>query len=57
MKEFQAQNRNIVYIETQGTLKDDEWGDELHPTTAGFKRVAAKFQNALRAKFPTLPEP
>jgi hypothetical protein len=32
-------------------------GDELHPTTAGFKRVAAKFQNVLRSKFPTLPEP
>jgi len=57
MKEFQAQNKLVVYIETQGTLKDNEWGDELHPTTAGFKRMAAKFQNALRSRFPALPEP
>jgi len=55
MEEFEAQNRRVVYIRTQGTLKDNEWGDELHPTTAGFKRVAAKFQNRLRSVFPTLP--
>lgn len=56
MKEFQAQHPRVIYIETQGTLKDNEWGDELHPTTAGFKRMAAKFQNTLRTVFPTLPE-
>jgi len=57
MEEFEAQNLRVIYIRTQGTLKDDEWGDELHPTMAGFKRVAAKFQTVLRSKFWTLPKP
>ena len=55
MEEFEAQNRRVVYIRTQGTLKDNEWGDELHPTTAGFVRVASKFQKELRSVFRTLP--
>jgi hypothetical protein len=57
MEDFAARTRNVVYIRTQGTLKENEWGDELHPTTAGFKRLAAKFQNELRRKFPDLPKP
>ncbi len=44
------------HVRTQGTLADDEWGDEMHPTTAGFKKVAAKFQAALVEVFPKLPK-
>ena len=57
MEDFEAQNDRVVYIRTQGTLQDSDWGDELHPTTAGFNKIAAKFQNALRLHFPDLPEP
>ena len=42
----------LVYIETQGTLRPSQWANELHPTPDGFKLVAGKFLNALRAKFP-----
>jgi len=45
------------HIRTQGTLKDSDWGDELHPTTAGFQKITAKFQTALVNVFPQLPPP
>jgi hypothetical protein len=45
-----------VYVRTQGTLKNSEWKDELHPTTQGFQKVARKFQAALAGAFPTLPK-
>ena len=43
------------YVRTQGTLTNTEWKDEIHPTTAGFKKVARKFQAALSEVFPSLP--
>lgn len=43
---------NWRHIRTQGTLQDNEWGDELHPTTAGFKKITGKFQAALVEAFP-----
>jgi hypothetical protein len=58
MERFEIENKRVVYVRTQGTLsKDSDWGDELHPTTAGFKKIAGKFQNALRDVFPNLPKP
>lgn len=45
------------HIRTQGTLEDNEWGDELHPTSAGFRKIAAKFQAALSDVFPKLRKP
>jgi hypothetical protein len=57
LERFEQQNKRIVYMRTQGTLnKDTDWGDELHPTTAGFRKIAAKCQNALRSVFPDLPK-
>jgi hypothetical protein len=43
-----------VYVRTQGTLSRNDWNDELHPTTAGFAKIAAKFEIALEAKLPGL---
>ena len=40
------------HIRTQGTLADNEWEDELHPTTAGFKKVTSKFAATLSDTFP-----
>lgn len=54
---FEWENANFIHVRTQGTLAANEWGDELHPTMAGYKKVAAKFQTALREWFPNLPEP
>lgn len=45
------------HVRTQGTLKDNEWEDELHPTSAGFKKVTAKFHVALAEVFSGLPQP
>jgi hypothetical protein len=46
-----------VDIRTQGTLQKNEWQDEIHPKTSGFKKITAKFQQALAETFPTLPKP
>jgi len=43
-----------VYVRTQGTLTRNDWGDELHPTEAGFAKIAAKFETALEEKLPGL---
>lgn len=42
---------NFILVDTQGTLADDEWANELHPTESGFVKVADRFLAALRAKF------
>jgi hypothetical protein len=34
---------NFHLVETQGTLADADWANELHPTPAGFKKMAQKF--------------
>jgi hypothetical protein len=46
-----------VHVRTQGTLKDSDWANELHPTTVGFKKIAAKYQAALAGVFPSLATP
>jgi len=43
----------VFYVETQGTLKSrGDWANELHPTEAGFTRLAQPFLQALRTKLP-----
>ncbi len=47
---------NVCYVKITGTLSSTwengeyqkDWGNELHPTRDGFKRVAAKFEESLR---------
>jgi hypothetical protein len=46
-----------VVVQTQGTFPDSSriwWENELHPTEAGFKAIATKFQAALKSRFPQL---
>ena len=45
-------SNNFILIDTQGTLKPPDWANELHPYPGGFQSFAAKFVQALRAKFP-----
>ncbi len=52
LEEFAASTPNVVYVQTQGTLAPDQWANELHATPAGFKLIAAKFREALAARFP-----
>ncbi len=43
---------NFVHVQTQGTLSDRQWANELHPTPAGFSAITTKFVEALRLRFP-----
>jgi hypothetical protein len=47
-----AQQPNVVLVETPGTLADNEWNDELHPSRTGFKKIAGKFRDKLKLQFP-----
>jgi hypothetical protein len=38
-------------VETQGTLTDDDWANELHPGSVGFKKIAERFVGRLRGSF------
>jgi len=54
--DLESEHKDIVYIRTQGALDPDtDWANEIHPTGAGFEKMAAKFQAALRSVFPELP--
>ncbi len=52
MSKLEKRHADIVYVRTQRTLDDTEWGDELHPTTGGFTKLAKLFEAAMTAKFP-----
>ncbi len=41
----------FILVDTQNTLAPEEWANELHPYSAGFKKIAQKFVDALRAHF------
>jgi len=48
LKKAAAAGTNIRYVDLRGTLRDAQWGNELHPTEAGFRAVAARIEQALR---------
>lgn len=39
-------------VDTQGSLTDTDWANELHPFPAGFRTIAGKFVAELRRNFP-----
>lgn len=43
-------NKLVTVIPTQGTLADDEWANELHPSNNGFKKIAKVFQTKIEEK-------
>ena len=45
--------KKFVVVPTQGTLSadDSDWQNEIHPSPAGFTKIAAKFEAALRSVF------
>jgi hypothetical protein len=52
-----AEDANVekfVVVPTQGTLSpdDSDWQNEIHPSSAGFAKIATKFQVALASIFP-----
>jgi hypothetical protein len=43
---------NFTLVDTQGVLDPADWANELHPYPQGFQKLAGKFVDALRSKFP-----
>jgi hypothetical protein len=54
LKQLLAGFPNARYLDLRGVVGKDQkrWYDELHPTDAGFKSVAGKFDDAIRAAKP-----
>lgn len=54
MLEGLASNKayNVVHVKTLGTLRADQWANELHPKPDGFRLIAQKFENELAVAFP-----
>ena len=50
-----AQNHDVYLVETAGTLSDADWANEMHPTPAGFDRLAERFRPLLRTLIPGTP--
>jgi type IV secretory pathway TrbF-like protein len=44
----------FLVVPTQGTLEPTaaDWQNEIHPSPAGFAKIAQKFQTALASAFP-----
>lgn len=53
VKRLSETTNKFVYIQTQGLLNPaTEWGNEIHPNSAGFQKVAVAFNNELAKLFP-----
>lgn len=50
-----ANHANVVKVDARGTLQPAEWQDEIHPSAAGFRKIANQFQAKLKTVFPALP--
>lgn len=57
LQKLELRYDRFYHVRTQGTLNANEWGDEIHPTRAGFEKIAAKIQAAICEEFPALPKP
>jgi hypothetical protein len=57
LQKLEQSNERFYHVRTQETLKESEWGDEIHPTKAGFEKIAARIQKAICEEFPMLPKP
>lgn len=57
MERMEKERTGFIYVRTQGTLnRETDWDDELHPTTAGFRKIARVIKQALKVRFGGLPE-
>jgi hypothetical protein len=45
----QSHYKNFKYVDLRGSIKKDEWYDELHPFDVGAKKTAAKYAAAIQA--------
>jgi len=52
LSSFAREHENFYYIATPGILTEHDWKDEIHPNTAGFKKVARCFEATLKELLP-----
>lgn len=45
---------NFSVVKTLGTLKEDQWRNEIHPTPEGFRILSSKFEQEIRKKKPSM---
>lgn len=51
LKSLVESNENMQLVQTQGTLDSiDDWDNEIHPTRAGFKKLAKKFIRHIKSE-------
>ena len=43
LKELEKENDRFIFLDTRGTVKKDEWQDEIHPNRKANKRLAKLF--------------
>ncbi|MEM7360100.1 MAG: hypothetical protein AAF431_13445 [Pseudomonadota bacterium] len=43
LKNFAKNNQRVRIVQTQGTLVESEWANELHPRNVGFRKIAKLF--------------
>jgi len=39
------QNKRVNIVQTQGTLNDDDWANEIHPKNRGFRKISNLFMS------------
>ncbi len=44
---LEQHNKNFIVLDTLGTLLNNEWGDEIHPTRPGFIKIARMFKEEI----------
>jgi hypothetical protein len=44
----------FAHIDLRGTVQENQWSNEIHPTAAGFKALASRFLEAVDDKLPAL---
>jgi len=52
IRRLAVDHANVIHVQTMGTLSENEWNDELHPTAGGFRKIAEKFRSELKKQFP-----
>ena len=48
MKALSDKLENFTFLENLGTLREDQWDDEIHPNNHGFEDIASKFNQAIQ---------
>ncbi len=49
----ESDKKNFTVIDTRGTLKSKDWGDEIHPTHEGFEAITGVIAKQLKKDYPT----